>query len=84
MSVDSDNNETRMFYTVGDDGRGTSTVNEPLPAALGDIDKIAMKLLKGTQVYTCFFIEEGRVETNIDLVHLLNVLVQTKIPLVLA
>ena len=39
MSVDGDEDETVMFYTVGDDGKGTSTIEEPLPPAHGHILK---------------------------------------------
>ena len=47
MSVDGDDDETRIFYTVGDDGKGTSTVNKPLPDALGGTEKITKKHFKG-------------------------------------
>ena len=75
MSVDGEDDETVM-YTLGDGGIGSSTSSNPLPAALNNIEKIAKKIFKGQRANSCFFVEAGRVESNMELVHLLNQLVQ--------
>ena len=80
MNVDGDDNETTM-YTMGDGADGSSTSSKPLPKALGNIDKIAKEISKGTRAHSHFIMEGGGVETNRALVHILNQLVQKKIPL---
>ena len=72
------------MYRIKDDGTGTSTSKNPLPTALTPIEKIAKKLFKGERAYTRFILEGGRVETNRDMVHILNQLIIRKIPLILS
>ena len=75
MSVDGEDDETVM-YTLGDGGIGSSTSGNPPPTALNNIEKIAKKIFKGQRANSRFFMEAGRVESKMELVHLLNQLVQ--------
>ena len=78
------NNDETVMYTLGDDGRGTTTAHEDLPKELKEIDKIARKLFKGHRAYTHFFMEAGRVDSNNELIEMLNNLMKKKIPLIVS
>ena len=81
MDVASEDDDETVISSMRDDGTGTSTSKNPLPTALTPIEKIAKKVFKGVWSYTRFILEGGRVETNRDLVHILNQLVVKKTPL---
>ena len=81
---DAESNDETIMYSIKDDGTGSSTSSKPMPTALTHIEKIAKRVFRGERAYTRVVLEAGRVETNKDLVHILNQLVVKKLPLVLA
>ena len=76
---DDDDDET-VYYSIKDDGVGSSSSSKPIPPALTHIEKIAKKIFRGERSYTQVVLEAGRVETNRELVHQLNQLVVKKLP----
>ena len=81
---DAESNDETIMYSIKDDGTGSSTSPKPMPTALTNIEKIAKRIFRGERAYTRVVLEAGRVETNRDMVHILNQLVVKKQPLVLA
>ena len=81
---DAESNDETIMYSIKDDGTGSSTSPKPMPTALTHIEKIAKRIFRGERAYTRVVLEAGRVETNRDMVHILNQLVVKKLPLVLA
>ena len=79
-AADSDDDDETVYYSIKDDGVGSSTSSKPIPPALTHIEKIAKKIFKGERSYTRVVLEAGRVETNRELVHQLNQLVVKKLP----
>ena len=80
---DDDGNDETVYYSIKDEGSGSSSSSKPLPPALTHIQKIAKKIFRGERSYTRVVLEEGRVESNRELVHQLNQLVIKKLPHVL-
>ena len=79
-AADSNDDDETVYYSIKDDGVGSSTSSKPIPPALTHIEKIAKKIFKGERSYTRVVLEAGRVETNRELVHQLNQLVVKKLP----
>ena len=78
-SGDDDDADT-VYYSIKDDGVGSSSSSKPIPPALTHIEKIPKKIFKGEHSYTRVVLEAGRVETNRELVHQLNQLIVKKLP----
>ena len=66
-AADSDDDDETVYYSIKDDGVGSSTSSKPIPPAL-------------LSLYTRVVLDAGRVETNRELVHQLNQLVVKKLP----
>ena len=80
-AADSDDDDAdTVYYSIKDDGVGSSSSSKPIPPALTHIEKIAKKIFKGERSYTRVVLEAGRVETNRELVHQLNQLIVKKLP----
>ena len=79
-AADSDDDDDTVYYSIKDDGVGSSSSSKPIPPALTHIEKIAKKIFKGERSYTRVVLEAGRVETNRELVHQLNQLIVKKLP----
>ena len=77
---DDDDDADTVYYSIKDDGVGSSSSSKPIPPALTHIEKIAKKIFKGERSYTRVVLEAGRVETNRELVHQLNQLIVKKLP----
>ena len=61
-AADSDNDDETIYYSIIDDGVGSSSSSKPIPPALTHIEKIAKKIFRGERSYTRVVLEEGRVE----------------------
>ena len=51
-AADSDDDDETVYYSIKDNGVGSSTSSKPIPPALMHIEKIAKKIFKGERSYT--------------------------------